>query len=50
LPNDIVKIFNKGRKFNAGNGEVGFSFKGLEAIVNPKNNRVITFRPTKNRD
>jgi len=48
-PNDIAKIFNKGKPFDAGNGEIGFSFRGLEAIVNPKTRRVVTFRPAKNR-
>ncbi len=48
-PNDIAKIFNDGTRFDAGNGEIGFGYKGLEAIVDPKTNRVITFRPEKNR-
>ena len=48
-PNDIVRVFNDGARFDAGNGEIGFGYKGLEAIVDPKSNRVITFRPEKNR-
>ena len=48
-PNDIVKIFNDGVRFDAGNGEIGYSYKGLEAIVDPMTNRVVTFRPEKNR-
>lgn len=48
-PNDVAKIFNKGEKFDAGNGEIGFSYKGLEAIVDPNTNRVVTLRPAKKR-
>ena len=46
-PNDIAKVFNKGGKFDAGNGEVGFSYNGVEAIFDPNTNRIITFRPAK---
>ncbi|WP_341845537.1 hemagglutinin repeat-containing protein [Phytopseudomonas flavescens] len=49
-PNDIVKIFNDGVRFDAGNGEVGYGYKGLEAIVDPGTNRIITFRPERNRN
>ncbi len=45
--NDISKVFNKGTRFDAGGGEVGFSYRGLEAIVNPKTNNIVTFRPEK---
>jgi len=48
-PNDIAKIFNKGSKFDAGRGENGYSYNGLEAIVDPKTQRIVTFRPAKNR-
>jgi hypothetical protein len=47
--NDIAQIFNKGRVFDAGKGEIGFSYRGLEAIVDPKTKRVITIRPEKPR-
>ena len=46
-PNDIAKIFGKGSKFDAGNNAIGYSYNGLEAIVNPKTGRVITIRPAK---
>ncbi len=45
--NDISKVFNKGARFDAGRGEIGFSYRGLEAIVNPKTNNIVTFRPEK---
>lgn len=48
-PNDIVRIFNNGARFDAGNGEIGYSYRGLEAIVDPETKRVVTFRPEKNR-
>lgn len=48
-PNDIAKIFNKGNVFDAGRGDIGFSYNGLEAIINPSTNRVITIRPAKSR-
>ena len=48
-PNDIAKVFNKGSKFDAGRGEIGYSYNGLEAIVDPKTQRIITFRPAKKR-
>jgi RHS repeat-associated protein len=48
-PNDIAKVFNKGSKFDAGRGEIGYGYKGLEAIVDPKTKRIVTFRPAKNR-
>lgn len=47
--NDISKVFNKGARFDAGRGEIGFSYRGLEAIVNPKTNNILTFRPEKPR-
>jgi len=48
-PNDIVKVFNKGERFDAGNGEIGLSYGGLEEIIDPISKRIITFRPAKNR-
>ncbi|MCX8960518.1 hypothetical protein EHW64_04880 [Erwinia psidii] len=48
-PNDIASIFNKGNVFNTGRGDIGFSHNGLEAIVNPNANRIVTFRPAKSR-
>lgn len=45
----VRKIFNDGVRFDAGNGEVGYSYRGLEAIVDPVTKRVVTFRPEKNR-
>jgi filamentous hemagglutinin len=49
-PNDIAKIFNDGTKFDAGNGAVGYGYKGLEVIINPATKKVVTFRPAKNRE
>ena len=48
--NDIKKIFNKGTKFDAGRGDIGYSYSGLEVIINPKTNNIITFRPAKTRN
>ncbi|KAE9651715.1 hypothetical protein EJD88_18365 [Pseudomonas sp. PB105] len=47
-PNDIAQIFNNEIRFDAGDGTVGYGYKGLEAIVNPVTNKIITFRPAKN--
>ena len=49
-PNDIAKIFNDGTKFDAGNGAVGYGYKGLEVIINPVTKKIVTFRPAKNRE
>ncbi|MDC6384607.1 DUF6443 domain-containing protein [Muricauda sp. SK9] len=46
--NDFKQIINKGTKFNAGNGAVGFSHKGVEVIINPKTKVIVTIRPAKN--
>jgi filamentous hemagglutinin len=45
--NDIKKVFNRGTKFDAGRGDVGYSYGGMEVIINPKTNNIITFRPAK---
>ena len=46
-PNDIIEVFNKETRFDAGDGAVGFSFNGLEIIFNPKTKTIITLRPAK---
>ncbi len=46
--NDVKQIFNKGSKFNSRSGTVGYSYKGMEVIINPKTKVIITFRPAKN--
>jgi hypothetical protein len=42
---DIAKVINKGTKFDSRDGTVGFRYKGLEAIINPKSMIIITIKP-----
>ena len=49
-PKDITQIFNKGKKFDAGDGAIGCAYKDLVAIVNPVINKAVTFRAAKKRD
>ena len=46
--NDIKQIFNKGNRFDAGRGDIGYSYRGMEVIINPNTNNIITFRPARN--
>jgi len=46
-PKDIEQIWKKGYMFDAGGGDIGFSYRGMEIIVIPKKNIVRTIRPAK---
>ena len=43
-PNDIMRIFNQKGTFDAEKGDVGKYRNGLEAIINPKTDVIITIR------
>lgn len=44
---DIAQIINKGVKIDAGNGDVAFSYKGVEIIIDPVGLEIKTVRPAK---
>jgi len=44
---DIAQIINKGVKIDAGNGDVAFSYKGMEIIIDPVGLEIKTVRPAK---
>ncbi|MCX2679367.1 hypothetical protein OOZ15_05375 [Galbibacter sp. EGI 63066] len=46
--NDFKQIINKGSKFDAGGGAIGFSHKRVEVIINPQTKVIVTIRPVKN--
>jgi hypothetical protein len=43
-PRDLANIINNGRRYNAGGGDVAFSYKGMELIVDPKRLVITTLR------
>jgi len=43
-PNDIQRIWNKGYRFDAGSGDFGYHYKGMEIIITPPN-LIRTVRP-----
>ena len=44
---DVAQIINKGTKADAGNGDVAFSYRGMELIIDPVNLEIKTIRPAK---
>jgi len=44
---DVQGIFTRGTFFDAGRGDVGYSYRGVELIVRPNLNLVATLRPAK---
>jgi filamentous hemagglutinin len=45
--NDIRQIFVRGSRYNAGDGAVGISYRGVAVIINPVTNKIITVRPVR---
>ena len=43
--NDIKNIFTKGVISNSRGGTIKYTYRGLEAVVNPKTGKVITIKP-----
>jgi len=46
-PNDVVQILKKGKIVDAGNGTIGYVYKNVMIVVDPKTKTMITIKPVK---